>query len=148
MAPEAYVRATRGRRARRRRPASPRGRQGWLWHGAGNPPRSSRACGPAAAFSTERVAAFSTREVRTMPLASSTPVPLAAYVSSVSDVSENVLCGCCKSRSRCYTCCNSYTRMLQASVSNVSFVFFSTYVTSVFISMLHMCSRLCCKCFI
>ena len=35
----------------------------------------------------------------------------------------SVSCGCCKSRSRCYICCNGCTRMLQASVSNVSSIF-------------------------
>ena len=33
-----------------------------------------------------------------------------------------VLSGCCKSRSGCCTCCNGYTHMLQASVSNASVV--------------------------
>jgi hypothetical protein len=55
-----------------------------------------------------------------------------------------LLCGCCKIRSRCCICCNSYTRMLQASVPNVSAVWngcctyfiwvlhmFHTYVVSV-----------------
>jgi hypothetical protein len=69
------------------------------------------------------------------------------YVASVSY-------GCCKSRSRCYICCNGYTRMLQASVSNVSSVF-QTYVACVFIWMLQVfyldvvyVSYICCKYFI
>jgi hypothetical protein len=35
----------------------------------------------------------------------------------------SVLCGCCESRSACCICCNGYTRLLQASVQNVSSVF-------------------------
>jgi hypothetical protein len=61
--------------------------------------------------------------------------------------------GCCKSRSGCCICCNGYTRMLQAYVSNVSSVF-QTYVANVFIWMLHMFHTYvasilsgCCTCF-
>jgi hypothetical protein len=42
-----------------------------------------------------------------------------------------------KGGSGCYICCNGCTRMFQASVPNVSFVF-HTHVASVFIWMLHM----------
>jgi hypothetical protein len=42
-----------------------------------------------------------------------------------------VLYRCCKSRSRCCTCCNGYTRMIQVYVRNVLYV-----------------SDVCCKCFI
>ena len=45
----------------------------------------------------------------------------------------SVLYGYCKSRSGCCICCNGYTRMLQASVPNVSSVFFHTYVANMFI---------------
>jgi len=34
-----------------------------------------------------------------------------------------VLCGCCKNISGCFICCSGCTRMLQASVPNVSSVF-------------------------
>jgi hypothetical protein len=50
------------------------------------------------------------------------------YVASVSY-------GCCKSRSKCCTCCNGCTRMLQAPVLNVS---------SVFLRMLQACISGCC----
>jgi hypothetical protein len=93
---------------------------------------------------------------------------LQAYVSSVP-------CGCCKSRSEYWICCNGYTCMLQASVLNVSAVsdgcctcfvlvlhMFHTYVVSVlfgccicFTLILQVfylgvayVSHLCCKCFI
>jgi hypothetical protein len=36
----------------------------------------------------------------------------------------SVLCGCCKSRSRCCICCNGCTHILQASVLNASSGFF------------------------
>jgi hypothetical protein len=53
------------------------------------------------------------------------------YVASVS-------CGFCKSRSGYCICCNGCTYMLQASVLNVSSIFFQRYVAYVFIWMLHM----------
>jgi hypothetical protein len=64
----------------------------------------------------------------------------------------SVSCGCCKSRSGCCICCNGYTRMLQASVPNVSAV--SDGCCTCFIWVLHMfytyvasvLSR-CCICF-
>jgi hypothetical protein len=49
----------------------------------------------------------------------------------------SVPCGCYKCRLRFWIGCNNCTRMLQVSVSNVSSVFFQTYVTNVFIWMLH-----------
>jgi hypothetical protein len=53
---------------------------------------------------------------------------LQVYISSVSEVYIiSVSDGYCKSRSGCYIRCNSCTRMLQAFVPNVSFVF-GTYV--------------------
>jgi hypothetical protein len=52
------------------------------------------------------------------------------YVTNVSD-------GCCKSRSGYYICCNSYTRMLQASILMFHLCFLM-YVANVFIWMLHM----------
>jgi hypothetical protein len=44
----------------------------------------------------------------------------------------SVLYGCCKSRSGCCICSNGCIRMLQMSISNVSYVS-HTYVASVFI---------------
>jgi hypothetical protein len=68
------------------------------------------------------------------------------YVTSVSYE-------CCKSRSRCCICCNSYTRMLQVSIQNVSSI--SDVRCKCFICMLHMLQWLyiyvvsiCFKCFI
>jgi hypothetical protein len=48
----------------------------------------------------------------------------------------SVSCGCCKSRSGCCICCNGYTRMLQASVPNISVV--SDECCMCFIWVLHM----------
>jgi hypothetical protein len=58
-----------------------------------------------------------------------------------------ISCGCCKSRSRCCTCCNSCVRMLQRFVFNVSLVFFM-YVASMFYLDVAYVSHICCKCFI
>jgi hypothetical protein len=81
------------------------------------------------------------------------------YITSVSH-------GCCKSRSRCCICYNDYTRMLQMSVLNFSFVIRRmlkgvyldvAYVSRIcwkrFIWMLHIfatvfkCYQVFCKCF-
>jgi hypothetical protein len=57
----------------------------------------------------------------------------------------SVSCGCCKSRSGCYICCNGYIHMLQASVLNVSPV--SDFCSTCFIWVLHMFSSGCYICF-
>jgi hypothetical protein len=56
------------------------------------------------------------------------------YVSIVS-------CGCCKSRSGCCICCNGCTRVLQASIPNVSSIF-CTCILHVF----HLSSFVYCNC--
>jgi hypothetical protein len=53
------------------------------------------------------------------------------YVTSIS-------CGCCKSRSGCCICCTGCSRMLQASVPNVSSVFSRRMLQVCLFWMLHM----------
>jgi hypothetical protein len=60
---------------------------------------------------------------------------LQVYVSSVSVVSD---VRCCKTRLECCICCGGCTRMLQASVLNVSSVFFSDVCCKLFVWMLYM----------
>jgi hypothetical protein len=62
------------------------------------------------------------------------------YVVSLSDV-------CCKSRSGCCICCNSSTRMLQRSVTNVSFVFTDVCCKCVYLDVAYV-SHICYICFI
>jgi hypothetical protein len=63
-----------------------------------------------------------------------------SYIASVSY-------GCCKSRLRCCIYCNGCTRMLQASVSNVSSGFSDIYCKCVYLQVAYV-SHICCKCFI
>jgi len=60
------------------------------------------------------------------------------YVASISD-------GYCKSRSGCCTSCNGYTRMYQASVSNVSSVFSDVCCKCFYLDVAYV-SHICCKC--
>ena len=55
--------------------------------------------------------------------------------------------GCCKSRLRCCICCNGCTRMLQASISNVSSVFSDVCCNCVYLDVAYV-SHICFKCFI
>ena len=81
---------------------------------------------------------------------------LQAYVLSISDVSD-VCCKCfvwlLQSRSRCCICCNACTRMLQASISNVSSVFSYACCKCVYLDVAyvsHICCNVlygCCVCF-
>jgi hypothetical protein len=103
----------------------PGGRQGWLWHGVGNPSWPLY----------QRGVLHSTSELYTGEL--HTPISIHSetarkyYAKSacckhmfqvfqmLQRYVANFLCGCCKSRLGCCTCCNSCTRMLQVSVPNV-----------------------------
>jgi hypothetical protein len=62
------------------------------------------------------------------------------YVASISS-------GCCPSRSGCCIYCNGCTRMLQASVLNVSSVFLDVCCKCVYLYIAYV-SHTCCKCFI
>jgi hypothetical protein len=53
---------------------------------------------------------------------------------------------CCKSRLRCYICCNGCTRMLQASVPNVSSMFSDVCCKCVYPDVVYI-SHICCKVF-
>jgi hypothetical protein len=57
----------------------------------------------------------------------------------------NVLCGCCKSRSRCCICCHGYIRMLQTFIPNVSSIFFlDICYKCVYLEFAYV-SQLCCS---
>jgi hypothetical protein len=55
--------------------------------------------------------------------------------------------GCCKSGSGCCICCNGCTRMLQASVPNVSSIFSDVCCKCVYMDVTYL-SHICCKRFI
>jgi hypothetical protein len=76
---------------------------------------------------------------------------LQKYVSSVSDVPKGCckcfIHGCCKSRSRCCTCSNGYTRMLQEFIQNVSSVVSDVSCKCVYLDVVYV-SHICYKYFI
>jgi hypothetical protein len=70
------------------------------------------------------------------------------YVASVSYECCKSRSGCCENRSRCCICYNGCTRILKASVPNVSYVFSDvSYCNYVYLDVVYV-SHICCKCFI
>jgi hypothetical protein len=75
-------------------------------------------------------------------------VLLKAHVENICfEYFRNVSYGYYINKSRCFICCNGYTRMLQASVPNVSSVSSDVCCKYVYLDVTYV-SYVCCECFI